>query len=64
MEGGGLPFPLLSVFGDWMSFALCTEVLAGAPRNIVVYKPEEGQSYDFSSCYAVQLQVVNATAPV
>ncbi|EMD35786.1 hypothetical protein CERSUDRAFT_115739 [Gelatoporia subvermispora B] len=52
--GGGIPEPLLSLQGDTSDFALCE----ADGVNVVVYQPSDNfGSYDFSTCYSVDILI-------
>ena len=55
--------PALGVSGDPDGFSLCSAQNStyGSPLNALIYKAEENEgSYDFSTCYPVDVQLAAA----
>ncbi|KAI0764149.1 hypothetical protein BD413DRAFT_483041 [Trametes elegans] len=52
--GHGTGHAFLAVNGDTGSFSLCKD----GSQNVVYYKAAEGNSYDYSSCYPVRVQLI------
>ncbi|KAI0076673.1 hypothetical protein K474DRAFT_1597602 [Panus rudis PR-1116 ss-1] len=51
--------PILALHNDVDSFSICTEKFGNHPMNLVVYKASaDSESFDFSTCFPVKLQLV------